>query len=208
MAEPLGLARLRGLAARDLARYRDDYWARVARFGAEVRGKIFIDKNPFNTLKLPLIYKLFPDAKVIFARRDPRDVVLSCFRRRFNLNPSTFELLDLERAAAFYDGAMRIWQALRAKQPLASHTLVYERLTQDLTAEAEAVCAFIGAAWRPELADFAGRARRGEVASASSAQIARGLYDGAGQWRRYRAELAPVLPKLAPWVKAFDYPAD
>ena len=55
----------------------------------------------------------------------------------------------------------------------------------------------------------ADRARRGEVASASAAQIARGLYaDGAGQWRRYRVELAPVLPTLAPWVARFGYPPD
>jgi hypothetical protein len=47
------------------------------------------------------------------------------------------------------------------------------------------------------------------VASASSAQIARGLYtDGTAHWRRYRAQLAPVLPILAPWVETFGYPPD
>jgi hypothetical protein len=57
--------------------------------------------------------------------------------------------------------------------------------------------------------EFSGRARRGDVASASSAQIARGLYtDGAGQWRRYHDQLAPVLGVLAPWVERFGYPAD
>jgi len=40
--------------------------------------------------------------------------------------------------------------------------------------------------------------QRGEVASASSAQISRGLFaDGAGRWRAYRDQLAPVLPTLA-----------
>ena len=60
-----------------------------------------------------------------------------------------------------------------------------------------------------DLIDFAERARRGGVASASAAQIARGLYtNGAGQWRRYRAQLEPVLPTLAPWVTRYGYPAD
>jgi hypothetical protein len=71
------------------------------------------------------------------------------------------------------------------------------------------VCDFIGVDWRADLAQFADRAQRGEVASASAAQIARGLYvDGAGQWRRYRAQLDPVLSTLAPWVQRFGYPAN
>ena len=35
---------------------------------------MFIDKHPLNTFKLPLIARLFPDARILFARRDPRDV--------------------------------------------------------------------------------------------------------------------------------------
>jgi hypothetical protein len=98
---------------------------------------------------------------------------------------------------------------LRAKRGFNEHLIVYERLIDDFETQAKAVCAFVGADWHSDLADFAGRARRGEVASASAAQIARGLYsDGAGQWRRYRAELAPVMDILAPWVERFGYPAE
>ena len=92
---------------------------------------------------------------------------------------------------------------------MAEHRLVYERLVADFETESKAACAFIGVDWRDDLIDFAARARRGDVASASSAQIARGLYtDGAGQWRRYREQLAPMLPMLKPWVEHFGYPAD
>ena len=193
----------------ELAPYRQDYWACVKAFGSDPTGRIFIDKNPFNSLKLPLIYRLFPDAKVVFSVRDPRDVVFSCFRRRFNLNPSTYELLELNRAAALYDGMMRFADGFRAAFSYDEHFLVYERLVADVVTESKAVCAFIGADWRDDLVDFSARAHRGDVASASSAQIARGLYtDGAGQWRRYRDQLAPILPVLAPWVERFGYPAD
>jgi hypothetical protein len=136
-------------------------------------------------------------------------VVLSGFRRRFSLNPSTYELLDLGRAAALYDGMMSFAEAFRAAFAFEEHRYVYERFVADFTTESQALCAFIGADWRDDLAQFADRAKRGDVASASSAQIARGLYaDGAGQWRRYREQLAPVLPLLAPWVERFGYPAD
>ena len=207
LGDPRSLAGLK--TVRDLQFYRDDYWSQVRRYGVEPSGKLFIDKNPFNALRLPLIYNMFPNAKILFSIRDPRDVLFSCFRRRFGLNPSTYELLDLERAAAFYDGVMRFAEAFRRKHELIEHTLVYERLVGNFEAESRATCDFIGADWRPELADFAGRGRRGEVASASAAQISRGLYsDGAGQWRRYRAQLEPVMDRLRPWVERFGYPAD
>jgi Tfp pilus assembly protein PilF len=209
LTDPATLSRLMRASDAELKPYRDDYWTRVKGYGGDPAGKIFIDKNPFNSLKLPLIQRLFPDARVIFAVRDPRDVVLSCFRRRFNLNPSTYELLDLRRAAALYDGMMSFAEAFRSAFPFEEHRIVYERFVADFTTESKALCAFIGADWREDLLQFADRAKRGDVASASSAQIARGLYsDGAGQWRRYRDELAPVLPLLAPWVERFGYPAD
>src|SRR5262249_9794996 len=78
------------------------YWARVRSGGVDVAGRVFLDKYPMNTLKLPLIARLFPDARILFARRDPRDVVLSCFRRRFKMNAAMYELLTLPGAAALY----------------------------------------------------------------------------------------------------------
>jgi hypothetical protein len=104
---------------------------------------------------------------------------------------------------------MRFAETLRPKQPLSEFRLVYENLMADFEGVARSVCDFIGVDWRQDLLDIAARGRQGNVASASSAQIARGLYaDGAGQWRRYRDQLAPILPVLAPWASRFGYPAD
>ena len=208
MGDPSDIADLPEASETRLRPLREDYWARVAKLGIPVKGKVFIDKNPFNTLKLPVIRKLFPRAKILFAVRDPRDVVLSCFRRRFNINPSTYEFFDLARTASLYDGLMRLADTLRAKLPFDEHQIVYERLVENFEDGARGVCDFLNVDWRADLMDFADRARRGEVASASAAQIARGLYvEGAGQWRRYRSELAPVLPILAKWVDLFGFPA-
>jgi tetratricopeptide (TPR) repeat protein len=207
--DPKDLAGLADAPESRLRPLRDDYWSRVAQFGVDTRGKVFIDKNPFSTFKLPVIVKLFPEARILFAIRDPRDVVLSCFRRRFGINPSTYEYLDLSRTAHNYDGAMRLADLMRTKLRFAEHQLVYERLVANFEAEARTTCDFIGVDWRDDLIDFAGRARRGEIASASAAQIARGLYgDGSGHWRRYRAQMEPVLPTLEPWVRRFGYPGD
>ena len=55
---------------------------------------------------------------------------------------------------------------------------------------------------------FAERTKDRGIATPSGAQLAGGLSaEGVGQWRRYRQQLAPALPKLAPWVERFGYEA-
>jgi hypothetical protein len=56
---------------------------------------------------------------------------------------------------------------------------------------------------------FETHARASLINTPSAPQVARGLYsEGVGQWRRYRAELEPVLPILEPWVARFGYGSD
>ena len=207
MREPAGLDRLARADAAELAEHRAAYWRRVADAGVDVRGKLFVDKHPFNTLKLPLILRLFPDAKVLVARRDPRDVVLSCLRRRFRMSPSTYQLLTLEGTAALYDCSMRLAGWLEANLPRKAHVVRHEALVEDFDAQAKAVCAFLGLEWTEAMRDFAGRPKERDVATPSGPQLARGLNrEGIGQWRRYADQLAPVMPALAPWVERFGYP--
>ena len=205
-----GVLDLAGLATADegaLDRLREAYWARVAGFGADPEDRIFVDKLPIDTLKLPLIARLFPDAKVLFAQRDPRDVVLSCFRRRFVVNPTTFEFLDLGDAAAFYGAVMGLYERYAATLELDLKVHRHEDLVQDFETEARAVLGFLGAPWDEAVHGFAGDLR--EVATPSAVQIARGLSgEGIGHWRAYRGPLEPVLPTLEPWVRAFGYAAD
>jgi tetratricopeptide (TPR) repeat protein len=204
-------AQLVGLAdapQSEISRLRAAYWQRVAREGASPAGKLFVDKHPLSTLRLPVIAKLFPEAKVLFARRDPRDVVLSCFRRRFSMSRPMYQLLTLQGAAAFYDVAMQFGERLGGRLPL-EHTIVrHEALVEDFDATAREVCAFLGLPWTDALRSFADRIQDRGVATPSGAQIARGLSaEGMGAWRRYAAQLAPAEPLLAPWVARFGYPA-
>ena len=61
--------------------YRAAYWRRVAAAGVDPAGRVFVDKHGFNIFKLPLIARLFPEARIIVMRRDPRDTVLSLLRQ-------------------------------------------------------------------------------------------------------------------------------
>jgi hypothetical protein len=76
----------------------------------------------------------------------------------------------------------------------------------DFEGEMRKVCEFLGVAFDETMRDFAARARTRDIKTPSSLQVVRGLTrEGAGQWRRFSAQLEPVLPILAPWVQRFGY---
>ena len=192
-----------------LDRARDEYWRRVLGFGANPLGKTFIDKQPFNTLYLPLIARLFPSAKIVFLVRDPRDVILSCFRRHLEIKPTTFELLDLAGAARFYDRVMHFAELCRAKLSLNVFECRYEDMISDFDNVVPAICRFVGADWSASMGKFDVRARSRNFRSVSGIQVRKGLYfEGIGQWSRYKTQLAPIIPLLKPWIMRFGYDAD
>jgi tetratricopeptide (TPR) repeat protein len=185
---------------------RTAYWRRVAQGGANVAGKVFVDKYPLNTLKLALIARLFPDAKILVACRDPRDIVLSCFRHRFSMSAPIYELLSMEGAARYYDAVMQLLIRFGAALKLDTCLVRHEDLVTEFVREMKRICTFLGVEWDPAMGDFALRTRNRAVLTPSTAQLVRGLNtEGVGQWRRYEAQLALVLPLLKPWIERFLY---
>lgn len=181
-------------------RLRAAYWGRVTTMAGDVRGKTFVDMNPFNGIKLPIIARLFPDARILIMRRDPRDIVLSCYRINFTPSTAAWAFSDLEETARHYDALMQLTELCREYLPLAFHEVRYDRLVTEFEATVRDLAIFIGLAWTEEFRRFDRTAQSRGVRTASATQVRRGLFDGRGQWRRYADELEPVLPILAPWV--------
>jgi len=205
-AGPDGLDRLLRATDAELASFREAYWRRARAAGAALDRRLFVDQQPMNTLHLPVIARLFPGARILFARRDPRDVVLSCFRRRFLINRYTYQLLTAEGAARLYAAAMQMADRMADAASLQTLVVAHEDLVADFDREMGKVCGFLGLAWSDALRSFSGRVRARGVATPSAAQLARGLNsDGVGQWRRYERPLEPLAPYLQPWVERFGY---
>ena len=202
-----GLDRLAALEPAAAAPLVAAYWRRVGQAGAAVPAGTFVDMDPLKGVKLPLIAALFPQARIVVMRRDPRDVVLSCLRTAFVATAASLEFVDPVRAARHYDAVMRMTESCLATFPLARHVMRYEALVADFDAQTRALCDFVGIRWTPALRDFAATARARGVSTASASQVRRGLYDGAGGWRRYARQLAPAMPILAPWIERFGYEA-
>jgi tetratricopeptide (TPR) repeat protein len=206
MKTPSDLDGLMRANAASLEPVRAAYWRLVAKAGMDVAGKVFVDKYPLNTLKLPLIARLFPHAKILFACRDPRDVVWSCFRHRFQMSAPMYELLSLPGAARYYDAVMALAVCLTTALKLNMCLVRHEDVVTEFTREMKRVCSYLNLEWVPAMGDFALRTQNRAVLTPSTAQLVRGLNtEGLGQWRRYQAELLPVLPILEPWVKRFYY---
>ncbi|WP_174300095.1 sulfotransferase [Caulobacter sp. S45] len=206
LGEPNGLERLRHADLSTLSRHRADYWARVRGFGVEPAGKVFVDKNPFNGVKLPLLWRLFPEAKIVFSLRQPQDVVLSCFKHRFAVNSYTYELLDLQSAARLYDSYMRLVQTYLDVIP--GDVLLYrhEDLVADLPGALARICDHLGLELSAEMFDVGRRVREGRVSSPSAVQLRNGVNrQGLQTWRRYATHLQGVQPLLEPWSRTFGY---
>jgi hypothetical protein len=207
-AEKLGgIERLARLDAYEVAALRAAYFEALGREAPQAAGKRVVDKIPFGMLDAALVHRLFPEARILFAERHPMDVVLSGFMTRFDPNGGMANFLDLRELAALYDAAMICWQRARTAMPLNVHPIRYESLIEDPEAELRALAAFLGLAWDPAMLDHVASAkRRGHIATPSYAQVAEPLFMRArGRWEKYRDQLAPVLPVLAPWCAAMGY---
>jgi tetratricopeptide (TPR) repeat protein len=190
------------LLPEELQRIRESYWRRV---GAQP-ASIIIDKYPLNIVVLPLIKRVFPGAKIIFALRDPRDVVLSCFQQRFAINAAMAQFLEIGRAGAYYDQVMALFELCRSRLNLELHQVRYEDVVVDLENAARDLCVFLGVPFESAMLNYRETALRRDIATPSARQVIEPLYNRSmGRWRRYEEELKPVLPLLAPWAERYGY---
>ncbi len=201
----MGLERFSQLDAAALEHHRRAYWDKVAASGIPANTPCFVDMDPLKGTRLPFISRLFPGARILVMRRDPRDVVWSCFRTNFAMSSGTLEYTTLERAARHYAALMRLTELAIERMPLNVHIVQYHRLVQDFDAETKAMCAFAGLEWTEAVRGFDRTAAKRGVTTASVGQVTRGLYDGTRQWEAYAEYLEPVLPILQPWIDKFGY---
>jgi tetratricopeptide (TPR) repeat protein len=190
-----------------MVRAREQYFEEAGKICDLGDSDVLIDKSPLFLHKVPLIHRLFPDARFILALRHPADVVLSCFMSNFRLNPAMSNFLRVEDAAALYDVTFDYWERARALLPINVHTVVYERMIDDLEGEIRPLLEYLELDWHDGMLDHQRTAAtRGLITTASYSQVTEPIYTRAsGRWERYRKHLEPILPVLAPWAEKFGY---
>jgi tetratricopeptide (TPR) repeat protein len=202
-----GYEHLPNLSEEQLAELRELYLAEAATHVPDLDGRILVDKQPFAMVEAPLIYRLFPNARILFVQRHPCDVVLSCFITRFEPNAALSNFVTLEGTARLYAELRKFWSQCRSIMPMIVHLVRYERLVDDAEAEMRALITFLGLEWTNRVLDHRSIAKhRGFINTPSYAQVVEPLYDRSiGRWERYRAQMKPVLPMLEPWARRMGY---
>jgi tetratricopeptide (TPR) repeat protein len=170
-------------------------------------GQIVVDKYPLHMARIATIHRIFPDARIVFVERHPCDVVLSCFMSNFALSRAMRSFTDLEESALLYDRVFDAWTRATSLLPIDVHRIRYERMVEDLEGEMRALLSYLGLEWDPRVLDNrASAARREHIGTASYSQVTEPIYRrSAGRWTRYRDQMAPVVPILAPWVERLGY---
>lgn len=208
--EAMGLAypaQLDRLSAADLAELRALYRAEAAKVVDLAIGQVLVDKNPLNMLRLPMIRRLFPAARIILALRHPCDVLLSCYMQNFR-SPAFMVLCStLERLATSYVNSMRFW--IHHQPLLCPDTLIlrYEDTVGDFLPQVERIAQFLDIEDRRPLAEFSAHAaRKGYISTPSYSQVVEPVNSRAvARWVPYRDWFEAALPILQPIADHWHY---
>ncbi|HXV73341.1 MAG TPA: sulfotransferase, partial [Sphingomonadales bacterium] len=133
---------LQALAGKELDELRAHYHGALKTLGAE-SGKILIQANPANFYELPLILRMFPRSRIIFAGAHPLDTCLHCFVKDFVPGRAARIYSDLNDAAAFMADSVRLWEKFKAEMSFAFLEVRVENLFEDTEAVFDRVLDFI-----------------------------------------------------------------
>lgn len=186
---------------------RQAYYSEVGRHLERRPGTLLVDKLPLNLVRVPLIWRVFPNARFILALRHPCDVCLSCFMQSFSANEAMASFSTLESTVRTYAAVMGLWQDYVHALPLRHHALRYEDMVTDLEKEARSLLDFLGVGWNEAVLNHTEHARqRGVINTPSYHQVTQPIYQHAKyRWKRYAREFEPMMPILNPFIERFGY---
>jgi tetratricopeptide (TPR) repeat protein len=167
-----------------------------------------VDKMPHNFMNVGLIHAIFPKAKIIHIRRDPRDTALSNYQQNFKAKYGglgyAFDLEKIAHEINSYHEMMAHWRTVLPGRML---EITYEELVADQEAVSREMLAFVGLGWDSNVTNFHENKRA--VRTASVAQVRQKIYSSSKQkWRKYELHLGPLIETLEPettalWDNAF-----
>lgn len=185
-------------------------------------GTVVIEKCPRNTLRIPFLYRVFPQARFIHIIRDGRDVACSLVPGLASGRWQHLRPPDWQQIEARYEGVARCAMAWRSVVEQAMEDLLevphlevrYEDLVRDPLNTAQAILSFLRLDDSPAMIDFARRIQN-ETAGSYQAQfqVQWFRHDHAtriGRWRENlsRDERAQVHELIGPLLRRLGYGVD
>jgi tetratricopeptide (TPR) repeat protein len=202
------LLEIRSFQSAQLAAGREQFYELTESYLDEPVGeRLLIEKNPLLTADLGLPLRLFPEALLVIALRDPRDVVLSYLFTMVPLNWSSAPAVNVAEACRFYAETLRHWLWWRAHLEWPWQEVRYEAMIADPRSELQRLASFLGLAWDDAMIDEGRRSERRAVRTPTYDDVTKPLYTRAiGRWRHYEQYLQPDLAVLRPLIESLGYP--
>lgn len=156
-----------------------------------------VDKLPHNFMHVGLIKLLFPNAKILRLKREPRDVAISNFFTNFGAKFGgmgfAYDLGWIGEQLVDHQRLMDHWHAVFPGQIL---EVDYDALVEDVEGWARRIVNYLELPWEDGVLAFQQLER--SVKTASVWQVRQPVYTTSkAKWRRYATHLAPLEAALA-----------
>ncbi len=151
---------------------------------------IFIEKFPENFLYLGFIAKAFPDAGMIYLRRNPMDTCFAMYKQSYFKFAYTLE--NVGRYYVAHDRLLRHWRQLLGERLV---EVGYESLVADQEGETRWLLSRLGLAFEPACLEF----EKNETASAtaSAVQVREKIHArSVNRWKHFEPQLRPLKGML------------
>ena len=156
-------------------------------------GKYFTDKMPNNFRHIGLIQLMFPNCKIIDARRHPMACCFSNFKQLFG-EGQEFSY-GLEEVGRYYSGYVELMAHWDKVLPDKILRVQYEDVVEDLESEVRRLLDFLGLPFDQRCIDFHETERA--VHTPSAEQVRQPLYkSGLEQWKSFEPFLDPLKESL------------
>jgi tetratricopeptide (TPR) repeat protein len=162
----------------------------------------FVDKMPNNFMHVGLIHLMFPNARIIDARRHPMACCFSGFKQLFaDGQEFTYSLEDITRYYRSYVQLMKHWDKVLPGKVLRVH---YEHVVADAERQVRRLLEFLEVPFEEACVNFHQTER--SVRTPSSEQVRQPIYrSGLDYWRNFESYLDTVKSGLSDEIA--DYPA-
>lgn len=175
--------------------------------GEKVGGRCLIDKNPGFTGALPVLLRLLPKTRIIYALRDPRDIAISSYFRWLDLNPSTVSYLSMEETCQRTSDELGFWLKLREVLPSSSwRETRYEDTVADADKEAKQILSWMDLEWEDGMGDYREHLTKRGVNSPTYEDVSKPIYKTAvNRWQHYEKHLGKATESLENCLKQLKY---
>ena len=161
--------------------------------GAGAEGNFITDKMPHNFQHVGMILSLFPDARVIQMRRDPRDICWSIFTRMFPEGHNyAVEFQSLADTYSISHKLMNHWAALAPDRVM---NVSYEALVASPRVVGQQITDFCGLPWSDKCLDFYKKVSTSFTFS--ELQVREAINEQRiGRWQPFEEYLMPLIEEL------------